>query len=87
MDDKALITALKEGVIAGAAIDVFAKEPTDKDDPLFDAPNLIVTPHIGANAADSIDNMSLYSAMDVVAVARGEYDKARIVNREILKLK
>lgn len=84
VDDRALMEALNSGGIAGAALDVFSQEPPDKDDPLFNCPNLITTPHIGANERDSIDNMSLLSAMDVMAVIKGEYDQARIVNRQAL---
>lgn len=45
IDEPALIDALKTGKIAYAALDVFAHEPLPEDDPLWDAPNLIITPH------------------------------------------
>ena len=46
--DEAAVTAhLREGKLAGAALDVFATEPLPADSPLWDVPNLIVTPHIG----------------------------------------
>ena len=48
VNEHALAKALKEGVIAGAATDVYGKEPPlNQDNPLFDAPNLIMLPHIG----------------------------------------
>ena len=48
VNEYALAKALKEGVIAGAATDVYGKEPPlNRDNPLFDAPNLIMLPHIG----------------------------------------
>lgn len=46
VDEKVLITALKEGWIAGAALDVFEEEPIDPQNPLLNMPNVIVTPHI-----------------------------------------
>lgn len=47
VDEPALIEALKKGEIAGAGLDVFTQEPLPADDPLWDAPNLIIYPHIG----------------------------------------
>lgn len=45
VDEDALLDALREGGIAGAAIDVMVVEPLPEDSPLWDAPNLIITPH------------------------------------------
>jgi phosphoglycerate dehydrogenase-like enzyme len=46
IDEAALIRALQEGWIAGAGLDVAVAEPLPADSPLFDAPNLILSPHI-----------------------------------------
>lgn len=48
VDQAALVSALRRGTIAGAALDVTDPEPPSPEDPLFDAPNLIVAPHIGS---------------------------------------
>ncbi len=49
LDEEALVRALREGRIAGAALDVMRHEPPEQDDPLWDAPNLILTPHCAGN--------------------------------------
>ncbi|MAE65968.1 MAG: hypothetical protein CMJ18_16985 [Phycisphaeraceae bacterium] len=46
IDEAALCRALHEGTIAAATVDGYAKEPTCRDHPLFDAPNVIMTPHL-----------------------------------------
>jgi lactate dehydrogenase-like 2-hydroxyacid dehydrogenase len=48
VDQAALLTALREGTIAAAAIDVTDPEPPPPGDPVFETPNLIVAPHIGS---------------------------------------
>ncbi len=45
VDEEALITALRTGVIAGAGLDVFNSEPLNKESPLWDMPNVLITPH------------------------------------------
>lgn len=49
IDQPALVAALNEGRIAGAALDVMTPEPLPIDDPLYDAANVILTPHISGN--------------------------------------
>ena len=46
LDEDALLEALEAGKIGGAALDVFTTEPLPEDHPLWDAPNMIVTPHL-----------------------------------------
>jgi phosphoglycerate dehydrogenase-like enzyme len=48
VDELALAAALREKKIGGAALDVFSKEPLAADSPLWDAPNLLITPHTAA---------------------------------------
>ena len=53
MDETALAKALKEGWIAGAALDVFSAEPLPADNPLRSAPNLLLTPHLASFARET----------------------------------
>ncbi|MCE2854459.1 MAG: phosphoglycerate dehydrogenase [Ilumatobacteraceae bacterium] len=54
VDEEALAEAVSSGVIAGAALDVFAKEPTTES-PLFSVPGIVVTPHLGASTTEAQD--------------------------------
>lgn len=52
VDEEALAEHLKSGYLGGAAVDVFSKEPIEKTNPLLSAPNIILTPHIGASTRE-----------------------------------
>ena len=54
-----LAKALNDGLIAGAAVDVFTSEPLDKLNPLVNAPNIVLTPHLGASTKEAKEGVSL----------------------------
>ncbi len=61
VDEEALAAALKDGHVAGAAFDVFAVEPAT-DSPLFNLPNVVCTPHLGAATTEAQENVALQVA-------------------------
>lgn len=72
LDEEALCRALAEGWIAGAGLDVFAREPLPPDSPLVKMENVVLTPHIGSAARETRRRMSMMNATDVVRVLSGE---------------
>ena len=58
INEKDLSVALNEDVIAGAAIDVFVKEPIEDDHPFLSTKNLLVTPHLGASTIEAKEGVS-----------------------------
>ena len=71
VDEAALLSALESGHLSGAALDVFAEEPPGES-PLLQHPNMISTPHIGAQTREAQANASRDIAGEVLAALNGE---------------
>ena len=84
IDTDALVTALREGAIGGAALDVTDPEPLPATHPLLELPNALVVPHIASATVATRDRMAELAARNVLAVLRGERPPA-IVNPEVLE--
>jgi D-3-phosphoglycerate dehydrogenase len=72
VQEDALAEAVADGVLAGAAIDVFAEEPLSEDSPLLDAEDVVVTPHLGASTEAAQENVATDTAEQVLAAFRNE---------------
>lgn len=82
VDEAALYDHLVDHKIAGAALDVFAKEPSPPDHPLLSLDNFIATPHIAGASAESMRRMATTVAEEITRVFRGERPKY-LVNPQV----
>jgi len=71
-DEQALVQALKDDRLAGAALDVYDPEPPKGDNPLFAMDNVVLTPHLASFTDEGRRRMGLMVAEDVMKVLRGE---------------
>ena len=78
-----LVEALKSKRIAGAALDVFEDEPLPKDHPLTNLDNVVLTPHTAGTDWQSRMDMAVMAAESIVALSKGEWPAAQVVNPEI----
>lgn len=83
VDEAALARALREGWIAGAALDVFCTEPLPPEHPLRGAPNLLLTPHQASFARDTGARVSETAARAIIDASRGIKPQF-VVNQEVL---
>ena len=72
VNEQALADAIRSGHIRGAGFDVFATEPCT-DSPLFDLPEVVVTPHLGASTAEAQDRAGTDVAASVLKALAGEF--------------
>ncbi|MCX8052589.1 MAG: phosphoglycerate dehydrogenase [Armatimonadetes bacterium] len=78
IDDAALIEALKSGKCAGAALDVYVKEPPDFSSELFSLPNVVTTPHLGASTEEAQTNVAIDVAEQIVDVFEGRSARSAV---------
>lgn len=86
VDEKALYKALKEGWIAGAALDVFEQEPTPLENPLLKLDNVVVAPHISSSSYETRSRMAEMVAENLVSFFEGK-TPPNLVNPEVVKAK
>ena len=72
VDEDALVDAVANGTLAGAALDVFSEEPLPADSPLLDHDEIVVTPHLGASTEAAQEDVATSTAEQVVAALTGE---------------
>ncbi|MEX1254574.1 MAG: D-glycerate dehydrogenase [Dehalococcoidia bacterium] len=83
VDQTALTEALREGRIAGVALDVLEREPPADDDPILSLPNAVILPHIGSATRETRQAMLDLAIDNLLTALRGETPKA-VVNPEVL---
>jgi len=72
VDEQDLLDCINDGIIAGAALDVFATEPTTES-PLFEVPSVVVTPHLGASTREAQDKAGDTIASMVELALAGDF--------------
>lgn len=71
VDERALAAAVGSGHLAGAAVDVFTKEPPEPDNPLLADPRILVTPHLGASTVEAQISVATDVAEQIIDVLGG----------------
>jgi D-3-phosphoglycerate dehydrogenase len=83
IDEKAMIKALSNGRIAYAGLDVYEKEPIEKNNPLLSLKNVVLTPHSAVQNQDAISRLMNQNGTQLEKALNGTYES--VVNPEVLK--
>jgi glyoxylate reductase len=86
VDEPALIKALREKWIAGAALDVYEKEPIADNNPLLDLENVVLVPHIGSATIEARTKMAETAVLNLLAVLKGERPP-RLLNPDVMTVR
>ncbi len=78
MDEEALLKALQSGQLKGVGLDAFTVEPPDPNNPLLQLPQVIATPHLGAQTDGATSNMGWFAMHDCLAVLKGDEPVYRV---------
>ena len=72
IDEVELANALSEKRISGAALDVLEGEPPNPESPIFNAPNVILTPHMAGSTSECLNTIAETASRDIIRVFNGE---------------
>ncbi len=87
VDEKALYEALVQGMIGGAALDVFEREPyvpVDPDKDLRGLKNVVMTPHVGSSTQEACDRMARQALQNIQAAIAGKFEDMNVLNPQVL---
>lgn len=85
IDEQALYEALRDGLIAGAGLDVFSQEPMPQDHPLLTLPNVMATPHTAAWTEETLTEMGWVGARELWRALHGQRPE-HLVNPDVLSI-
>lgn len=78
VDEAALLDAVKNGALAGAALDTFTKEPLPADDPLIGEPRILLSPHVAWLSDEAAIDLRRLATEEMVLILRGEEPTTRV---------
>lgn len=78
VDEAAMARALNSGKLGGAALDVLEGEPPDPKSPIFDAPNILLTPHMAGSTGECLDRIAGTAATEIARVLQNKRPRYRL---------
>lgn len=81
--ERDLVAALEQGTLGGAGLDVFEVEPPPAGHPLFQRPDVVLSPHLAGCDEKSLTDMGVEAAQCIVKLHRGEWPEGAVVNQQL----